>query len=81
MDWQGKENLIGSVRMMFGDMTITQIIFISVIAKQERTKRNLDNIFDFENRKDLPLSAPIAALYMDKLMSIYPFKPYLKHSH
>ena len=71
MDWQGKENLIGSVRMMFGDMTITQIIFISVIAKQERTKRNLD----------LPLSAPIAALYMDKLMSIYPFKPYLKHSH
>ena len=57
-------------------MTITQIIFISVITKQERMKKNLDNIFDFENRKDFPPKAPMAALYKDKLMSIYPFKPY-----
>ena len=67
--------------MTFGDMTIKQIIIISVIAKKERRKRNLDTIFYFENRKDFPLKEPMAALYKDKLMPIYPFKLYLKNSH
>ena len=66
---------------MFGDTIIKNNTFISAIAKKDKTKSNLDNIFDFENRNYFALKAPMAALYMDKLVSIIPFKPHLNNSH
>ena len=79
--WQENESLIGSVSKMLGEMSIEKNIFISVNAKYEIKESRKVDILDFENRKDFPLKAPIAALYKDKLMSINPCKPNLERSH
>ena len=70
------ESLIVRVSRMFGDMRIENTRFKSVITKYEKKKSRQADILDFEKRNDFPLKAPIAALYMDKLMPINPIKPH-----
>ena len=65
-----KLTLIGKARTEQGDEKHEKQTFAITIIEVKRIYQAIDDIFVFENRNDFPLKEPIAALYMDTLISI-----------
>ena len=53
-----------------GDDKHEEQTFAILIIVVKRRYQTIDDIFVFENRNDFPIKEPIAALYMDTLISI-----------
>ena len=67
---QKKLTLIGKARTEQGDEKHEKQTFAIIIIEVKRRYQAIDDILVFENRNDFPLKEPIAALYMDTLISI-----------
>ena len=61
---------IGKARIEQGDEKHEEQTFAIIIIEVKRRYQAIDDILVFENRNDFPLKEPIAALYMDTLISI-----------